>query len=475
VRRRLLITYVTLLVAVLAGLNIPLAVTRAASDAQTMFIDRLNDTARFASLAEPALRTGQARSLEAELRQYDAMFDIAAAVVARDSHLVLASRAGFDVDDPVTREHLDAALSGERAPFRTAPWPGGGGPLIVAEPVGTAGEIIGAVVTVSPTAALHAGTWRGWALQAALSMLIILIGWAAAAPLARWMLRPVRELDDAAHRLAEGRFSDRVPVGLGPPELRRLATSFNAMTDRIATLVERQRSFVSYASHQLRTPLATLRLCVDNLSPSVRPGGLDDLRLVTEEIERMADMCDALLTYAKAEATAEESQDVDAAAIAEQRVAVWRQAAGQAGIRLVRTGRSTAPVRTAAQALDQALDALISNAVKFAGRGAEVVVTVALADRGWVEIHVVDDGPGMPPEDVARAVEPFWRRPTDQNVEGSGLGITVADALVAASGGRLDLTPARPHGLHARIRLPAAQSAATAGPAGPAGPTGAEA
>jgi signal transduction histidine kinase len=128
-----------------------------------------------------------------------------------------------------------------------------------------------------------------------------------------------------------------------------------------------------------------------------------------------------------------------------------------AGVELTRTGADRAPVRAAAQAVDQALDALISNAVKFAGRGAAVTVAVEPAGPEVVHIDVVDTGPGMPAGDLARAAQPFWRS-ANQNVEGSGLGITIADALVTASGGRLDLLRADPHGLRARIGLPVARS-----------------
>jgi signal transduction histidine kinase len=459
VQRRLLITYLTLLAAVLAGLSVPLGVTVASRNAQEMFIDRLNDTARFASLAEPALRTNYTDTLEAELRQYDAMFDIVAAVAGRDGQLFLTSREGFDVYDEAVRDRIEAALSGERAGFGGGLWPWRDEPLIVAEPVGRGGEIIGVALTVSPSDALHAVTLRSWAVLVGLSLLVLLVGAGAAVPLARWMLRPVRDLDDAALAWTEGRFGDRVPARSGPPELRRLTASFNTMAARIATLVERQRSFVSYASHQLRTPLATMRLCLENLGPAVRAQGLDDYRMVAEEIVRMGQMCDALLTYARAEATADDVHEVDAAAVADERVAVWRQAADLAGVELTRAGPDRIPVRAAAQALDQALDALISNAVKFAGRGAAVTVAVEPYGRDWVDIHVADTGPGMPVADLAKAAQPFWRGSADQNVEGSGLGITIVDALVTASGGRLDLEPAQPHGLHARVRLPAARSA----------------
>jgi len=454
VRRRLQVTYVTFLALVLLGLDIPLAITLAARNSQTMFIDRQGDTARFASLADPALRTGRTDLLEAELRQYDGMYHIAAAVVGRDGAQVLPSRDDLDINQPAVRERINAALSGRHTGLGEINWPWRTEPLVVAEPVGQGGDIIGAVVTISPSGPLHQLTWRTWGLLAALSLLVLLLGAAAAAPLARWMLRPVHELDTAAGSLAEGRFDNPVAAS-GPPELRHLTASFNAMADRIAALVGRQRSFVSYASHQLRTPLATLRLCVENLRPSVQADGVDDYEMVAEEIERMARMCDALLTYARAEATADDAEDMDAAAVADARVAIWGQAATRAGVLLKRTGLDSAPVRVASLALDQALDALISNAVKFAGRGAEVVVSVERTGNQWVDIHVVDNGPGMAEADLDRASEPFWRGGDNQNIDGSGLGVTIADALVSASGGRLDLMPAQPTGLHARVRLPA--------------------
>lgn len=451
-RRRLIITYVTLLAAVLAGLNVPLAITIAGYQGQRLFVDRQADTARFASLAEPALRTGETAALSVELQRYDELFGIAAAVVARDGGLVLASRAGLDPAGELLREHVDAALSGQRADLAHTSWPWAPAPMVVAEPVGQGGEVIGAVLTVSPTDALRTATWWSWALLAAVSAAALVAGVAAAGPLANWMLRPVQQLDQAAHALAAGRWSDRVLEQTGPPELRRLTASFHRMADQVATLVERQRSFVSYASHQLRTPLATLQLWVDNLAPSVSAAGAQDYRMVAAEIERMGAMCDALLTYARAEAIADEVSDVDAAEVADARVAVWAQAAGQAGVRLERTGAAGAPVRAAPQALDQALDALLSNAVKYAGRGARVVVRVdGHADR--VEIHVIDDGPGITAAELAFLTEPFWRSTSHQHLDGSGLGMAVADALVSASGGGLELRQADPHGLHARIWL----------------------
>lgn len=450
-RFRLQATYVSLLLIVLVSLDVPLAYALTTRAAQLMFIDRAGDTARFASLAEPALRTGRVAALTAELRLYDEMFGIAAAVLGRDGQPVVASRDGLRLDE-AARAHVDDALSNRHAALDRVYWPWQAAPLVVAQPVGNGGEVIGVVLTVSPTGELRLDVGRRLAVLIGASLLVLLLGAASAGPLSRWMLRPVERLDDAVDALAQGRFADRARLGPGPPELRRLTVAFNRMAERTATLMERQRNFASYASHQLRTPLATMRLCVENLDTAVRPDGIEDHRTIAEEIERLGLLCDSLLAYARAEVTASESAEVDAAAVVAQRIGAWRAVAAVAGVELRRAGLDQASARVALRALDQALDALLSNAIKFAGRGAEVVVTVARTD--WVDIHVVDNGPGLSPEDLARAVEPFWRRPGAQNIDGSGLGVTIAEALVTASGGRFTLGSAHPHGVHATIRLP---------------------
>jgi signal transduction histidine kinase len=459
-RARLLATYLSLLALALLGLDIPLAVTLAARDAQAMFIDRTADTARFASLAEPALRTGRVEVLAAELRAYDAMFGIAAAVVARDGRLAIASRPGLDLASPALSGGVQAALSGRRAGGGAVLWPWGDDALVVAEPVSANGDVTGAVITISPRGPLNATTWGHWALLAAASAAVLLVGLATAQPLVNWVIRPVRDLDDGARALAAGRFGDRITRVTGPPELRNLVATFNVMSERVATLVERQRSFASYASHQLRAPLATLRLRADALARGPAPPGPrntapsegEDHRLLVEEIDRLAGLCDALLAYARAEATAASVEDVDAAVVADARVAAWSPAAARAGIRISRSGQAPAVVRVAASALDQALEALLSNAVRFAGPG-DVRVTVSRVEPGWVDIDVTDDGPGLSAEGLARAAEPFWRG-ADHDIDGSGLGVTIATALIRASGGRLDLMPAPTRGLRARIRLP---------------------
>jgi signal transduction histidine kinase len=110
------------------------------------------------------------------------------------------------------------------------------------------------------------------------------------------------------------------------------------------------------------------------------------------------------------------------------------------------------PAEVADTALDQTLDALIDNGLKFAAAGGQVTVTVARL-RSRAVVTVRDDGPGMTAEQCRLATRRFWRAPNTQNVDGAGLGLSIATVLIEASGGSLTLAPVQPHGLEARLRL----------------------
>lgn len=454
-RRRLYLTYLPLLAAALVALAVPLGTGTAARDTQDMYIDRAGDTARFASLAETALRTGHTSALHYELEQYDALFGIPAVIVDRDGAVAVSSRTDLDLNSGHVRERVAEALSGEAARTTPTVWPWQDGPMVVVEPVGSSGEVIGVAVTVSPTGPLRQELLDAWTRLVAGMLLVVLVGVVVVALVARWVLRPVAELDLAAHALTEGRFEERVESGAGPSELRRLAESFNAMAGRTSVLLERQRSFVSYASHQMRTPLAALRLWLENLEPEVGPDGRSDHAMALEEVDRMAHLYDALLAYASAEASVARAVDVDLTALACSRAEGWRDIAARRGVRLTGPGSDAVPARAAPDELEQALDAIIDNAVKFSGTGGEVRIETETVPPDRAAVVVTDSGPGMTEQEARDALQPFWRRPADQNVEGSGLGLTIAHALITASGGRLELSAAGPRGLRVRVELPA--------------------
>lgn len=457
-RYRLTGTYLALLTLVLLALAVPLAGYAAAGRTQTTVIDRNDDAARFASLADPALRTGETVTLTDELHRYFDLYGIAAAVADRDGRLVTETGDPRAFDTTEVRHSVAAALAGERIGAGRTIWPWQAGPLVVAVPVTTAGEVVGAVVTLSPTDAIRSDVRRTWAELAVGGLIAGLAFVLVAMALTRWILRPVAHLDAAAHQISAGALDARVVPGLGPPELRRLALAFNAMADDVTDALQRQRDFAAQASHQMRNPLTALRLRVEELGSFIGdPDGVAEHRLAVEETDRLRRILDGLLALAQAERGQHQLETVDAATVAGERVAGWRPLAQQRGITLCHNGCDQATVVAVPTAIGQALDTLIDNALKFAGAGATVTVRVD-SEPDTVTLHVIDDGPGLPDSERIRAAERFWRGPGTQNVDGSGLGLPIAAVLVSASGGRLDLLPVHPHGLHARLAFATASS-----------------
>lgn len=459
-RRRLVISYLLLMVLVLMALETPLAATLATKETDRVRADRLVDATRFASLAGPALRGGMPGPIDNELRSYDELYGIGAAVVDRDRRTVVASASWRAA--PGTDLALDTALSGQQASGPESVWPWVDGPIVVAVPINDGGEVLGAVVTASPAGAVRRTVTTWWLLLAGLGLLAVLACVLTAFGLAGWVLRPVTELDAVTHEIAEGDRGARVQHRLGPPELRRLATSFNHMADVVSDVMDRQRAFVAHASHQLRNPLTALRLRVEELGPSLTdPQGRAEHRLALEETDRLALVLDALLTLARAERRENQRVTVDAVAVSAARMAAWEPLARHRSVSL-RLAATDAPAyaRTVPTAIDQALDALIDNAVKFSGAGGEVTVTVGRQDGG-IALEVRDTGPGMTASQLGQATERFWRAPEVQNVDGAGLGLTIAAVLADASDGRLTMRAGQPRGLVAGLWFPAADPAPT--------------
>ncbi|WP_080128068.1 MULTISPECIES: HAMP domain-containing sensor histidine kinase [unclassified Actinoplanes] len=455
-RNRLMSCYSVLLAAVLTGLIVPLAISTVTRDTQAMFIDRLNDTDRLASLADPALRTGHITALSMELRQYHQIYGVDVLLVDRDGVTVLEQGDGQVASRAMLRRYVDEALTGERHDVSGAIWPWRDQPLVVATPIGRGGEIIGGILTISPVRGLQLEVWRYLAVLAACGVLAMIAGIAVGQPLVRWILRPVYDLDAMVTSLPEQLHRSRAAES-GPPELQRLAASVNQMADRITELIDRQGSFVSYAGHQLRTPLASLRIALDNLAPA--PGKRDrSHEIAVQEADRSAAIIDSLLAYASANARAAAATEIDAVPAIEAWVAARQPMAEAARVQLVCRAAGPRWVRVAPSVLDQAVEVLVDNAVKYGETRTRIFIEVAAPEPGWVEVSVEDDGVGIPDDELLHAVEPFWRHPSRQVHDGSGLGLSIIGALVTASGGELQLAGVRPHGLRATVRLPAART-----------------
>ncbi len=165
------------------------------------------------------------------------------------------------------------------------------------------------------------------------------------------------------------------------------------MADNLALALKRQRAFVADASHELRNPLATLRLRIEALAGRVDGDGERDLRLALCESDRLAQVVDRLLELARAEATAAERVEFDVVALARQRLVAWEPALAAAGSTARLADGEVAASRSSPEALEYTLDVLLDNARKFAP-GGEIEVAVAQCG-GAVVVTVRDDGPGL--------------------------------------------------------------------------------
>ncbi|MFD5449953.1 ATP-binding protein [Streptomyces sp. NPDC127100] len=473
-RTRLLPLLIVLMAAVLLALGVPLAVSVARAEQQRVVVDRIDDTARFAALAQfvtesapggSRLTTTDERqeTLQTELTSYYEVYDIRAGVFYRNQiPMANAPTTWFLPQAGEVRDAFDEALLSRRSHDPQQVWPWEDGRLVVASPVIRDGDVVAVVVTDSPTDAMRSRTLRGWLVIGAGEIAAMLLAVGAALRLTGWVLRPVRVLDATTHDIATGRLKSRVAPSGGPPELRRLARSFNEMADHVEDVLEQQRAFVADASHQLRNPLSALLLRIELLALEL-PEGNEEIASVQAEGKRLARVLDDLLDLALAEHSEADLKVTDIGALTAERLAAWSPTAEAKGVRL----EGDCPPTTGwadPVTLSSALDAVIDNAVKFTPAGETVGVTVT-STGSTTTVEVTDNGPGLTDEELARVGDRFWRSGRHQNIKGSGLGLSICRALLAAGDGEISFAPHEPHGLTVTVTVP--RSGARKGPGRP--------
>ncbi|MFJ9867957.1 ATP-binding protein [Streptomyces sp. NPDC101165] len=461
-RTRLLPLLIVLMAAVLLALGLPLAISVAAAQQQKVVVDRIDDTARFAALAQfvtdapsgsrRAVPDERQETLRRELDSYYGVYGIRVGVFYGNGSVM--ANAPDDWIVPQTgevREAFGEALLSRRSHDPRQVWPWQRSRLIVASPVIRDGDVVAVVVTDSPTGQMRSRILRGWLFIGAGEIAAMLLAVGAALRLTGWVLRPVRVLDATTHDIATGRLKSRVAVAGGPPELRRLARSFNEMADNVEDVLEQQRAFVADASHQLRNPLSALLLRIELLALEL-PQGNEEIASVRTEGKRLAQVLDDLLDLALAEHAEADLRLTDVGALAGERVAAWSPAAAAKGVRLV---GDCPPITAWADSitLSSALDAVIDNAVKFTPEGGTVEIVVA-SNGDTSTVVVTDTGPGLTDEEIARVGDRFWRSGRHQNVKGSGLGLSISRALLAAGGGSITYARHEPRGLRVTVAVP---------------------
>lgn len=269
--------------------------------------------------------------------------------------------------------------------------------------------------------------------------------------------RPLRRVESQANALAQGDFSGRLPEKEGPTEIRTLAVAFNAMADKLDSLIRQQRAFASDASHQLRTPLTALLLRIERAREALLtdPVQADD-RLGDAELEvaRLSSIVEGLLAIARSESGASEVTTIDVAVVAQDRVENWRALAEEHAVTIAYEGPPSAMARVLTTATEQVIDNLVDNAISHSPEGTAVLVRVRETPTN-VELSVIDSGVGMTEEQCQRAFDRFWR--ADSTKDGSGLGLAIVKHLTELSGGSASLTPGRAGtGVIATVLLPRA-------------------
>jgi signal transduction histidine kinase len=269
-----------------------------------------------------------------------------------------------------------------------------------------------------------------------------------------WALRPVEAMRNEADTISASALSRRLPVPESEDEVRRLADTLNRMLDRLESASIRQRQFVSDASHELKTPLATMRTMIEVAESDTDftdwPGLLADLKREDERIEALvAD----LLTLARFDegAVAAVRHDVDLDQVL-GRVAE-RTARLAPEVELDVSGIEPARVRGDAAALERLFWNLSLNAVRYGN--ARIEFSCRVMPSGPVVARVLDDGPGIDPADRERVFERFVRldESRGRHEGGTGLGLAVARAIARSHGGDVRVGESR-SGALVEVELP---------------------
>jgi signal transduction histidine kinase len=259
----------------------------------------------------------------------------------------------------------------------------------------------------------------------------------------------------AASGLARGDLTSRVPTG-GPAELDELAHSFNAMAEGLERLFDARRELVAWASHDLRTPLASLQAMVEALED-----GLADpdhyLPALREQVRTLSALVDDLFELSRIDSgtLVLELTETPLELLVESCVRTLEPEAESRRVRLSARVEGPATARCAPDKVERVLLNLLTNALRHTPSDGSVAVVLGNAN-GAVQVAVEDSGEGFAPDSAQRMFDRFWRGDRARSTGGAGLGLAIARGLVEAQGGRIWAEPRTEGGARVCFTLPAA-------------------
>ena len=326
--------------------------------------------------------------------------------------------------------------------------------LATAVPIARNGHVVGAVRITQGISSVHHAIRRTILELVLVGVAVLLIGLAAGALIARQIARPLHRLEETAERVAAGELDARADEREGSAEQRSLAASFNEMTARVGELLASQRRFVADASHQLRTPLAGLRLRLEAVA--ARHGSDRDIAAAEAEVARLSSIVDDLLELSRAGGQRRALEPCDLLSSARTVADRFAAAASRDGVtvRVVEDAPGATGYCAPAD-LDRALDALVENALLYGGSGGEVEIGV---QPGIVEVR--DRGPGPAVGEEDQVFERFHRGAAAADGRpGTGLGLAIARTAARGWGGDAILRQRAGGGAVAVLAIPTGHAA----------------
>jgi signal transduction histidine kinase len=255
--------------------------------------------------------------------------------------------------------------------------------------------------------------------------------------LARWILTAIDRLHDSSARLAGGDLGARAPQA-GVRELAELGSSFNQMATSVEELFDARRQLVAWASHDLRTPLASINAMLEALEDGLVP--LEQyLPSLRDRVHALSRLVDDLFELARIDAGAL-TIDLQDARLDKVVTGCLRGFDAQARVRQVsleaRLSEPLPAVRCAPDKVERVLLNLLTNALRYTPSDGAIAVSVR-AEEHEVEVAVEDTGTGIEPGNERRMFDRFWRADTSRSSDGAGLGLAIAQGLIEAQGGRI--------------------------------------
>lgn len=362
------------------------------------------------------------------------------------------------------RPEIAAALAGEHGAY-TRISPAGRLALYAAVPVREGGGVVGAAYASAETFTISTLTRDYRTRLIGLTVLFAAMTLLVAELLARWLSRPLRTLESGAVAFAAGDHAVRVTPS-GSRETYAVGEAFNKMADEVTEMVSelrdeelRKSRFVSDVSHELRSPLTAIRGTAETLLEG--DVGRDDqqrfLSTIVREADRLARLADDLLTLQRIEGATGELpiRRVDLGDVSRAAINALEHLTEMRSVSVELTGEAPA-VLGDADRLQQVVSNLLDNASRHMSEGG--VVRIELGREGdWATVAILDQGPGIPEEDVGNIFGRFYRsQPSrDRSTGGAGLGLSIVKAIVDRHAGTIEASNRPEGGMRFTVRLPA--------------------